>query len=210
MRMGSGARLLKEARPFPDALRTRGGCRRARAAPRTRPSRRARAPRPAVPRAALQTASSRSPFTLEKTAKHFPGAKRAYLDRAHRNAQHAPDLVKLHSLDVTEDDDFPVLHGKLGERALERGFTLVTFNAVRGRFPVVGHLGHVWPFLMTGSEPGRATLFPQDVLAPVQRDTTDPCRESRLPSKISEREVGLDERLLSDVLSLRRVWEHAK
>src|SRR5262249_13228455 len=177
MRMGSGARLLKEARPFPDAPRTRGGCRRARAAPRTRPSRRARAPRPTVPRAALQTASSRSPFTLEETAQHFPSAKRAYLDRAHRNAQHTPDLVKLHSLDVTQDDDFPVLHGKSGERALERGLPLAPFHAVRGRFPVVGHLGHVWLFLITGSEPGCATSFPQDVLAPVQRDPTDPGRE---------------------------------
>src|SRR5262249_32075484 len=210
MRTGSDARLLPEERLFPDAPRRPGGFRRERAAPRARPSPRERALQPAVPRAALQSVSSWSPFALEQTAQHFSRPKGAHLDCAHRNSQCASDLVKLHALDVTKDDDFPVLHRESGERPLERGLTLASFHAVRRRFLVVGHLGHVWPFLITKSEPGRATSFPKHVLASVQRDTTDPCREPRLPSKISEREIRLDEGLLSDVLSLRCVWEHAE
>src|SRR2546422_9644830 len=72
------------------------------------------------------------------------------------------------------------------------------------------YLGHVWPVLVAGSAPGRATLFPQDVLASVQRDTTHPGGEPRLPSKVSEGEVGLDESLLRDVLCLRGISEHAE
>src|SRR5262249_30718343 len=109
MRTGSGARLPQEGRPFPVARRRRGGFWRARVAPQTLAVRRERAPRPADLRAILRNASSRSPFTLQEATKHFPSAKGAHLDRAHRNSQHAPDLVKLHSLDMTEDDDVPIL-----------------------------------------------------------------------------------------------------
>jgi len=117
--------------------------------------------------------------------------------------------MKLHSFDMTKDDHFSVLHGKPGERAVERCLTLTPFEAVHGRFPVVGDLGRLWPVLVAGSAPGRATLFPQDVLASVQRDTTHPCGEARLPSKVSEREVGLDEGILGDILGVRRISEHA-
>src|SRR5439155_7008095 len=94
--------------------------RRVRATPRTPGSRRGKAPLPAFPRATLQSASSWSLFTLDETTKHFPSPKGAHLDSSHRNAQHTPDLMKLHSFDMTKDDHFSVLHGKPGERAVER------------------------------------------------------------------------------------------
>ena len=145
---------------------------------------------------------------MDETTKHFPSPKGAHLDSSHRNAQDTPDLMKLHSFDMTKDDHFSVLHGKPGERAVERCLTLAPFHAIHRRFLIVGHLGHVWPFLMTEPGPGCATSFPQDVLTPIQRDTTHPGGKPRLPSKISEGEIGLDEGVLRDVLGLHRISEH--
>ena len=145
---------------------------------------------------------------MDETTKHFPSPKGAHLDSSHRNAQDTPDLMKLHSFDMTKDDHFSVLHGKPGERAVDRCLTLAPFHAIHRRFLIVGHLGHVWPFLMTEPGPGCATSFPQDVLTPIQRDTTHPGGEPRLPSKVSEGEVGLDEGVLRDVLGLHRISEH--
>src|SRR5438093_3067029 len=152
--MERSVRRRRAEQPLADAFRRRGGFRRVRATPRTPGSRRGKAPLPAFPRATLQSASSWSLFTLDETTKHFPSPKGAHLDSSHRNAQDTPDLMKLHSFDMTKDDQFSVLHGQPGEPDVQRCLTLTPFEAVHGRFPVVGDLGRLWPVLVARAGPG--------------------------------------------------------
>src|SRR5882724_11637978 len=108
---------------FADAWRRRGGFQRPRAAPRTPDSRRWKPPPPASLRAALQIVSSQSPVTFQNPPKHLPTPEGAHLGRSRGDGQYAPDLMKLHSFDMTKDDHFSVLHGKPGERPVKPRLT---------------------------------------------------------------------------------------
>src|SRR3989442_9927061 len=203
--MERGARRRRAERPFADAFRRRGGSQRPRAAPRTPGPRRGQAPLPPSLRAALQSAPPQSPATFQNPPKHFASPEGAHLGRSRGDGQYAPDLVKFHPFDMTQHNRLPVLHGKQGERPVKPCLTLAPFQAIHDRFLIVGHLGHVWPVLVAGSAPGRATLFPQDVLASVQRDTTHPSGEPRPPPKNPEGEGGLYAKPLRDSPRLPRL-----